>query len=182
MTDRFHVCLPYTLAQECPHPEQWTNPHNFSNDAHDPGGKTMCGIIQREYDHYRKTCDEPTRDVRQLTEVEGNAIYELNYWSPECPKLPPGLDMQYFDEAVNSGTTEATKVLQHVLGIAADGMWGPATDAAVSAIKDVPATIRAFTARRLAVYQSMRGFQYFGKDWTRRTQEIGVVALKMVMA
>jgi lysozyme family protein len=180
MADRFLVCLPFTLAQECPYPNNWTDPRNFSNDAHDPGGKTMCGIIQREYDAYRKSCGEAVRDVRQLTQAEGEDIYRDSYWIPECPKLPPGLDLQFFDEAVNAAPSEATKVLQHVLGVPVDGEWGSQTGAAVAAIgARAPTIVGAFTARRLAVYQEMKGFQYFGTDWTRRTQEIGARALRM---
>lgn len=182
MVDRFLLCLPYTLAQECPYPNDWANPKNFSNDAHDPGGKTMCGIIQREYDHWRKGQSLPVRDVRQLTEDEGHAIYENNYWNPECPKLPPGLDLQFFDEAVNTGASEATKVLQYVFNIAVDGEWGAVTQSSVDLLKDltlVPGVVRAFTTRRLHVYQEMKGFQYFGTDWTRRANEIGRAALNM---
>jgi lysozyme family protein len=179
--DRFLACLPFTLAQEAPYPKDWSNSRNFSDDAHDPGGKTFMGIIQREYDIWRKHQGLPVRDVRQLTEDEGHAIYQANYWLPECPKLPPGMDMQFFDEAVNTGSSEATKVLQHVLGIEADGMWGAATDEAVANISDAAVSVRAFTARRLAVYEQMRGFQYFGKDWTRRTAEIGRAALGMAL-
>jgi lysozyme family protein len=179
MTDRFELCWPFTLAQECPFPNDWANPRNFSNDAHDPGGKTMCGIIQREYDVWRKSHSLPPRDVRQLTQVEGEAIYSASYWDPECPVLPAGLDLCYFDEAVNAGTTEATKVLQYTLGVKIDGDWGPQTAKAVTAIGDVGAVIRKFTDRRLRIYQEMPGFKYFGKDWTRRTTEIGVAALKM---
>jgi lysozyme family protein len=177
---RFLACLPYTLAQECPHPDNWTNPANFSNDAHDPGGKTMCGIIQREYDAWRKNQGLTTRDVRQLTKDEGYAIYAANYWLPECPKLPAGLDLQFFDEAVNAGPFEATKVLQCILGVTIDGEWGPATDRAVSGITISPTIVKAFTTRRLAVYQQMNGFRYFGRDWIMRTQTIGAAALKMI--
>lgn len=180
MTDRFMICLPFTLAQECPHPENWTDPRNFSNDKHDPGGKTFCGIIQREYDLWRKNQGLPTQDVRKLTEVEGHAVYHQNYWAPHCPTLPAGLDLCFFDEAVNTGTTEAIKVLQAALHVSSDGDWGPVTQTAVDAAASVPSVaIKSFTARRLAVYHMMSGFQYFGRDWTRRTNEIGDAALKM---
>src|SRR5690348_13170891 len=127
--DRFHICLPFTLAQECPRPNDWSNPRNFSNDAHDPGGETMCGIIQREYTAYRKSKGLPSRDVRQLTREEGEEIYESSYWLPGCPKLP-GLDLCYFDEAVNAGPHTATVLLQRTLGVGDDGLWGPLTDLA----------------------------------------------------
>lgn len=180
--DRLPLCLPFTLAQECPHPGDWSNPHNFSNDAHDPGGKTMCGIIQREYDAWRKSKGMPTRDVRQLTLDEGGEIYRASYWLPHCATLPAGFDLALFDANVNEGSTEGTRILQAALGIDNDGDWGPRTQAAVDAIADVPAAIRLFTARRQVVYRQMAGFQYFGTDWIRRAQEIGAAAQKMATA
>lgn len=177
--DRFLDCLPFVLAQECPHPKTWSDRRNFSDDAHDPGGKTFCGIIQREYDVFRKAAGELTRDVREMTQDEGYAIYRQSYWLPHCPALPAGLDMVYFDECVNAGPTEANKVLQVALNIHADGLFGPQTQAAVEAIGDVGAAIAAFTARREAVYRQMRGFPYFGRGWLRRCAEVGADGVKM---
>jgi lysozyme family protein len=166
------------LAQEAPHPQDWTNPSNFSNDPHDPGGATMCGIIQTEYDDWRKAHGLPVRPVRELTQEEGSAIYRGNYWMPHCPILPAGLDLQFFDSAVNQGTEEATKILQVALQISSDGDFGPLTTAACSGCEDIEGVVAAFTARRLAVYKESRGFQYFGSDWTRRATEIGNAALQ----
>ncbi len=180
---RFETCLPFTLIQECPLPSDWSNPRNFSNDKHDPGGKTMCGIIQREYDLWRKGHGLPTQDVRLMTREEGEAIYQIGYWLPHCDNLTPGMDLQFFDTSVNMGTTEATRILQVVLGLNGDGAWGPLTNAAVALlVKDTSEKIRAFTNRREAVYRSFGSFQYFGTDWIRRSQEIGAEALKMAGA
>jgi len=184
MTDRFSVCLPFTLAQECPDPANWSDPKNFSNDKHDPGGETMCGIIQREYDQYRKSENLVCRDVRLCTEEEGQVIYTANYWLPHCDSLPPGLDLQFFDAAVNMGCFEAVKILQHILDITVDGSWGPKTAAEVADVMAGGAVmrtqvIREFTARRQAVYKMMTGYKYFGTDWERRATEIGAEALKM---
>lgn len=195
MVDRFLLCLPYTLVQEArpgTTPAEWVNsdgsineacwnnPKNFSNDAHDPGGKTFCGIIQREYDLWRKGHSQPVQDVRKMTVAEGTAIYRIAYWMPHCPSLPPGLDMDFFDESVNSGTSEAIRILQVALGIADDGEWGVNTTAAVTLSASAPAkAVEAFTNRRALVYREMKGFPYFGTDWLRRTAEIGAEALKM---
>lgn len=181
MTDaRFDLCWPYTLIQECPFPNDWSNIRNFSNDPHDPGGETMCGIIQREYDIYRRSKGLPLQDVRHLTREEGADIYYNSYWLPECPKLPPGLDLCFFDEAVNAGPHAATKILQRTLGITADGVWGPQTDEAVRAGgPSVTADIKAFVAFREAYYRALSGFRFFGRDWIRRSEEIGAEALKM---
>src|SRR5215469_12907652 len=109
--DRFTTCLPFTLAQECPYPSEWGNPKNFSNDPGDPGGKTMDGIIQIEYDSYRVRQGLTRRDVRNVTEVEGDEIYYTGYWLPYCPELPAGLDLCFFDTSVNEGTFQAVKIL-----------------------------------------------------------------------
>ena len=182
--DDFLKCLPFMLAQECPYPAQWSNPKNFSDDAHDPGGKTMCGIIQREYDTYRKANKLPTQDVRKISEQEGRDIYRHSYWLPHCPSLPAGLDLCVFDSSVNEAPTEATKILQVALGIHSDGDWGPQTSAAVEAIAkdDVKHVIDLFTARRKVVYRESKGFVYFKTDWMRRATEIGAEALKMAEA
>lgn len=181
MTDRFPDCYPWTLAQESPDPKNWNDPRNYSNDKHDPGGQTFNGIIAREYDLWRKGHSLPTQDVRKMTEEEGQAIYRISYWMPKCPALPAGLDLNYFDTAVNMGSTEATKILQVALGVTGDGDWGPHTDAALTlALKNIAPVVEAFTARRQAVYKMMAGFPYFGTDWIRRAQEIGAEALKMV--
>jgi len=182
VADRFPICLPFTLAQECPLPNDWSNLKNFSNDAHDPGGQTMCGIIQREYDTYRKSKGLPVQSVKLLTQAEGDDIYEHSYWDPYCSLLPVGLDLSFFDASVNEGTHEAIKILQVALRLRDDGTWGPQTGNAVKTIADPGTVIATFTARRQVVYREMPGFKYFGTDWIGRAQEIGAEAAKMAAA
>jgi lysozyme family protein len=176
---RFLACLPYTLAQECPYPNDWSNPANFSDDPHDPGGATMCGITQNEYNAYRNSLHEPEQDVKQITQAEGQAIYLGNYWQPYCPQLPIGLDLSFFDSSVNMGGKQATEILQFALEIGVDGIWGPQTAGAVAGITDVGDIINAFTTQREAVYRSFPTFQYFGTDWIRRATEIGDESIQM---
>lgn len=176
---RFTVCLQFVLAQECPHPQDWSNPRNFSNDAHDPGGATMCGITQREYDVYRKSRGLPTRAVASISLAEGTDIYQGSYWLPDSLKLPAGLDLCFFDESVNAGPYEATRILQATLGIATDGVWGPQTDLAVCDTVNVPGAIADFTARREAYYRALPAFKYFGSGWMDRSEAIAAAALKM---
>ncbi len=178
--------LPYTLQQEdneyTATPADWTNPRNFDDDPHDPGGATQCGIIQSEYDQYRTSQGEPTQTVAKMSQAEGQDIYYTFFWSPYCSLLPAGLDLSFFDTSVNEGRREAIMILQYALGITRDGYWGPQTLRAVQTISSVPAVINAFTARRAAVYRLMPGDQYFDKDWQRRTQEIGADSLKLAEA
>lgn len=183
MDSRFLACLPYTLKQEMlvytGTPADWSNHRNFDNDPDDPGGATQCGIIQTEYTRWRKHQGLPPRSVRLITDEEGKAIYYTGYWVPECPKLPAGLDLSFFDEAVNAGPHAATLLLQGVLRLHADGEWGPATEAAVAAIKtdDVVGLVKSFAAAREVRYRHTRNFWKFGKDWMRRAQEIEKASL-----
>lgn len=176
---RFLACWPYVLAQECPFPRDWTNPRNFSNDAHDPGGATMDGIIQSEYNMYCRQHGLPQQSVRGITQSQGQDIYVNEFWLPNCVLLPAGLDLAYFDSDVNEGGKEATRILQVALGLHNDGIWGPATNAAVHTISNLTNVIEAFTARRKEVYRETSGFQYFGTDWIRRATEIGNESLAM---
>lgn len=179
----FLSCLPNTLIQECPLPGDWSNIKNFSDDPHDSGGATMCGITQGEYWVWLKQQKLPLVPVQELTKDQGYTIYFDNYWDPYCPELAPGMDLDFFDTRVNEGTGEAIKILQFTLGLTVDGQWGPATDAAVKAMDTDPVrvmqAIKTFTARREAVYRTFSGFQYFGADWERRSAEIGAQAVAM---
>ena len=175
----FVTCMMYMLPQEDPVPLDWYNRRNYSNTPGDPGGATMDGIIQTEYDRYRTRRGLPRQPVINITQAEGYDIYYNNYWLPYCPGLPRGFDLQFFDTSVNEGTGRAVQILQYALGTPTDGLWGPLTQAKVDAIADVGAAIRAFGNRRAAVYRTFGGFGEFGVDWERRTAEITTEALKM---
>ncbi len=115
-----------------------------------------------------------------MTKDEFLAIMRIGYWNPHCPNLAPGVDMSFFDDAVNMGTTEATKIIQFAAGTHNDGFWGPKTTNAVNeAMKDPSTLITNMTSRRQHVYEMMAGFRWFGEDWTRRTEEIGKISLRM---
>ena len=191
--NRFLACWPDVLAQEDPYPDDWSNPANYSNTPGDPGGATMNGIIQSEYDLYLQANGLPIQSVRNITKPQGEAIYLNGYWLPNCPKLPAGLDLCTDDTNVNMGPRQGTAILQYALGgISVDGIWGPQTDAAVAALTVDPGAltisqvvipvINAYTARREAVYRSFGSFGEFGGDWIRRAQTIGSQSAAMAGA
>lgn len=170
---RFLACWPDVLAQEDPYPNDWSNPANYSNTPGDPGGATMDGIIQTEYNSYRIAHGLAEQSVRNISQAEGEAIYLNGYWLPHCPDLKPGLDLCVFDTNVNMGPGEGTRILQYALNISIDGIWGPQTAAAVANVANVQSVIASYTARREAVYRSFGTFSLFGTDWIRRAQTIG---------
>ena len=81
-SDNFERCLAITLKWE----------GGYSNHPDDPGGPTMRGIIQREYDAWREKHGRRLRAVRQIEEEELLAIYRTEYWDAMgCENLPSGI-------------------------------------------------------------------------------------------
>ncbi len=140
MADNFEHCLAVTLRWE----------GGYSNHPDDPGGPTMKGVIQREYDAWRKKQGERPRPVREIEQVELRAIYRDEYWDAMgCDGLSPGLDLCVFDAAVNSGTGRAKRWLERAQ------------------------EIDAFCDARLAFLQGLgRLWRVFGAGWRRRVQGI----------
>jgi lysozyme family protein len=173
---KFEACLPDTEAQEG---VPWTSgpapARAYSDDKNDPGGKTLEGIIQKEYDLKRRQWGLKTQWVRLISKDEERTIYYTDYWLPYGPKLPVGLDLEFFDLDVNGGQHRAVETLQEALGISVDGDWGPMTDSAVTdltAAGDVAKAIDAYKVYREKFYRSLSTFRYFGTDWIRRSEEI----------
>lgn len=174
---KFERCLPDTEAQEG---VPWTSgpmpAGAYSNDKHDPGGKTGEGLLQKEYDPKRRQWGLPTRDIRLMSKDEERTIYYTDYWlAGNCQDMPAGLDLECFDDVVNEGTHEGIKLLQVALRVSADGQFGPKTkaaiDAAVAADK-VVALIERYKAVREGFYHGLANYRYFGKDWISRSETI----------
>lgn len=122
MTDRFTECLPFILKEE----------GGYSNLAADRGGATNKGIIQSEYDHYRAIHNELKQSVKNLSDQEVQDIYRNEYWNAaHCGELPKPIDLVTFDGAVNHGTKRAIIFLQRAVNTTDDGVFGPATAAAL---------------------------------------------------
>lgn len=167
--DNFDQCLAVTLVQE----------GGFSNDPHDPGGATNFGITIADYKEFKGT-DVTPEDVKNMTKEEAVEIYRTKYWNPmRCAEMPKGVDLAVFDFGVNSGNSRSIKFLQQILGVTADGSLGPITMAAVNA-SDPHGLVQQLCARRLAFLQGLKTFEFFGKGWTRRVNEVEQAAMKMV--
>jgi lysozyme family protein len=161
MEANWPVCLKAILEQE----------GGNDDDPDDPGGRTSRGIIQREYNAYRQLLSLPMQDVWKASDNEVADIYHKSYWLPYCPQMPSGVDLVYFDEAVNAGPHEATLLLQRALGVNADGHIGIVTMAALNRA-DPKWVIKNFSDRRTAYYRSLKLFWKYGKGWLHRTVTI----------
>jgi lysozyme family protein len=150
----------------------------YTNHPADRGGPTNFGITIHDYRRYVKH-DASAADVRAMNLNEAQSIYRAKYWNAmRCDALPAGVDYCVFDYGVNSGTGRAPKVLQRVLGVAVDGMIGPATIAAACAC-DAAQIINAVCDERLHYLQRLKTWPVFGKGWARRVREVRAAALAM---
>ena len=135
----------------------------YTNDPRDPGGETMWGItlaVARENGYAG-----PMRDMS--TDV-AKTIYRRKYWNVcQCDQLPELLRYVVFDAAVNSGTTQAAKWLQQVLGVQDDGIIGYVT-LNIASHADVNVTYRKMLGKRLRFMTDLKTWDAFGKGWARR--------------
>jgi lysozyme family protein len=154
VASNFERCLANVIVSE----------GGYSDDVHDPGGATMNGITQAEYNSWRISHQLPLRWVRWLTEVERRDIYKTHYWDRVGgDSLPSGLDYCVFDEAVNSGVARALKALR-------------------SMDPDCPLEqeIIHFNTLRLDSLKGLSTWRYFGEGWKARVEKVERIALKMV--
>lgn len=127
--------------------------------ANDPGGETNCGISKRSY---------PNVDIKALTRDGAIAIYRSDFWDRvHADDLPPLLQFQALDFAVNCGIETAVRKLQAAAGVADDGHWGPVTVAAVAEHPPAWLTFRFF-AEELDYRRRLSNWQSFSVGWTAR--------------
>lgn len=185
MKGNYLRALAYTLREEEGHDQPVGGPYirgkyAYSNDPNDPGGRTMMGIIEREYDKWRQENGLPIQDVRKISDDELNRIYMANYWLPaRCDVLPLGIDLLVFDTAVNCGLQTGIRTLQRALRVAVDGKLGPISLKATNDA-DQSELIDRYSKLRLSYYKSLRTFAFFGDDWTERTERIRAAGHKML--
>ena len=72
--------MPITLSDALIFTLAWEG--GYTNHPLDPGGATNFGIIQVEYDKYRKSKNLSTQSVKFITKNEYTEIYDKQYWEP----------------------------------------------------------------------------------------------------
>jgi lysozyme family protein len=84
-----------------------------------------------------------------------------------------------FDAAINSGVGRASKWIQEIAGVTADGAIGNTSVAAIVQINPVIA-VNEFCDKRQGFLESLKTFPTFGKGWTKRVTEVRNKSLEMV--
>lgn len=105
----------------------------------------------------------PELDIQNLTREEAKEIYR-EWWIPD---LPPAIQYQLFDSAVNHGMVNTTRFLQRAVGVVDDGALGPKTRGAIGQA-DLNDLLMKFLAERLIFMTHVQSWDYFGRGWARR--------------
>ena len=154
----------------------------WANHPNDPGGATMKGVTHKTYASYlgRDVGNVSHDELRAIPDAHLADIYRTRYWNAcRCDELPDGLDMAVFDTAVNTGPAQATRLLQRIVGVPADGAIGPKTLAAVNeyvAAHGLHQLIEAYTEARHNFYRLLPTYVHFGEGWRRRADSVSSLA------
>jgi lysozyme family protein len=169
-SSNFSRCIPLVL--------KWEGGND--DDPRDPGGRTSRGILQREWDVWRKTHPGLPSDVWQAPQDQIIEIYKQEYWDAlSCDSLHPGVDYAVFDYGVNSGISRSAKVLEGLVGTSVDGVIGPLTLAAAVKV-DPTHLINQICDERLAFLQRLSTWGTYGHGWAIRVEGVRKGALAMV--
>ena len=145
----------------------------WSNNVNDPGGATMRGVTFRTAQRLLgfTTLDQ----LRNISEDQLEQVYgSPDYWRYD------GINDQrcatkIFDIGVNVGLGTEVHVLQSVLGITADGCYGPHTEAAVNAA-DLDQLLQQLCTAAVAHYQAIAQAHpeeaTFMNGWIARANDI----------
>lgn len=145
----------------------------YVNNPSDPGGETKYGISKRSY---------PDVDIANLTLDAAKQIYKTDYWDKlYLDTADPRLALVAFDASVNNGVGAATKWLQGALKVAADGVIGSGTQAALAACTGDAAQAALFEmhASRINMMAGLPTWKNFGLGWSRRLAQLPYQAAGM---
>ena len=118
----FETALSFTLYFE----------GGFSNHPADKGGRTYKGILQTEYNTYRRKRGLPPLDVTQMSDSELMEIYQ-GYWdNSRSATMHPALAVVMFDTAINFGINNSVTFLQQALGLPQTGIFDAKTKEALA--------------------------------------------------
>ena len=114
----------------------------FTNDPADAGGPTRYGITAATLGDWRRLGRPATAaEVAALAEAEAREIYWHRYITgPGFTAIrDDALRIMMIDAGVHHGPIRSTRWVQEILGVLADGHFGPITAAAMNALGAVAA-------------------------------------------
>src|SRR5262249_33220247 len=168
----FRRCVDLVLAQE----------GGFSDNPSDPSAATQFGITLRDLRESKQDQNLTVDDLRKFGRDDACEVYRTRYWNVlRCDDLPTGIDLVVFDCGVDAGPARSARMLQHVVGAAADGSVGDATIAATKA-KSPTDVVKDMSNSRLEYYRDPANAPNVVRDGTNRTTAIEKAAVDMIAA
>lgn len=155
-TELFRRCIEVILRHE----------GGYVNHPSDPGGETNMGIAKKFY---------PELDIKNLTRDQAVAIYFRDYWTPMNLQeiYNENLVLQIFDMGVNAGIRRAIAIMQRIVGVAADGIIGPITEAAINVSEDN--LVELYKQERRKYYRALARrkpeLEVFLRGWLNRVDD-----------
>lgn len=122
----------------------------------------------------------PGVNIKDLTLEQAEQIYLKEYEDSVAATLPYPYNYLTFDFTINAGQSRAVKCLQKVSGAVSDGIWGPNSKKAFSAISDdVNSTSQKLLQCRRNFYNGLADnnsrLSKYRKGWLRRTNALGTL-------
>lgn len=102
-----------------------THEGGYVNNPDDPGGETNFGICKKDY---------PLLNIKTLTIQGAKVIYYNDFWMKNNYNQIKNstLAAKMLDLAVDIGSFEVNKILQHLVNVKEDGVMGPITISAIN--------------------------------------------------
>lgn len=157
----------------------------FTNDPQDSGNWTGGAVGQGQLKGTKygiSAASYPTVDIGSLTEDAALAIYKRDYWDKlYLDTADPGLALIAVDAAINNGVGAATKWLQSSLGVTADGVFGPMSQAALKACTGDAAqsALVALHAARINMMGNLSTWARYGGGWSKRLAQLPLQAAQI---
>jgi lysozyme family protein len=151
----------------------------YVDNPSDPGGATNYGISLRFLQAQGTEVGDldgdgvvDINDIRNMTSQKAADIMEDCFWYPlGLDDVPPKCALVIYDTAVNMGTTTAKRLVQQVLGVQVDGIWGRHTWGKLMTCHDQNTALALINLRRGRYHSLARNnprFKVFLKGWLNR--------------
>jgi lysozyme family protein len=97
----------------------------YVDNPNDPGGATKYGVTQRDIDGVRSAFPDFPADVKDLTMDQATRYYLHTYVKPHVSEIQDqALTDKLFDMGVLFGIGTAVNILERVLNLPVDGIFG----------------------------------------------------------
>jgi lysozyme family protein len=146
----------------------------------DDGGPTNYGIVEEDLATFLgvSVSQITAQDIKDLTVGQATAIYKKQYW--DVMQLDSVTDQNMataiFDMGVNMGVFEGARLTQAVVGVAADGIIGPITLAALNATNAqafIPPFEQLVIDHYLAIEESDPAeYEQYLRGWENRAKRL----------